>query len=393
MVQARLKGERVVPRAAGQWCAAAGRDEYPGGCLLRIAQVAPPFETVPPSRYGGTERVVSTLTEELVRRGHDVTLFASGDSRTAARLVPVTDEALWRRKPGYGDFAPFWSIALGKLITELDGFDLVHSHLDFFGFPLARLAACPVVTTIHGRLDLPQLQPLFDEFDDVPLVSISDAQRRPVPNANWVATVHHGIPLEEFTFNPRPGRYLAVLGRISPEKGLDAAIRVARRAGLPLRIGARMPLPFRNDPNVRADWEYWENLVQPLIEGSDVELIGAVGGAHKDEFLRNAAALLFPICWPEPFGLVMPEALACGTPVLALGEGSVPEIIRHGETGFVCDDEDELVEAVRHIGELDRARCRQEAEARFSPEAMTDRYEQIYRRVRRGAAPRVLAAG
>jgi glycosyltransferase involved in cell wall biosynthesis len=348
---------------------------------MRIAQLAPPFETVPPRAYGGTERVVHSLTEELVRRGHDVTLFASGDSTTSARLVPVVERALWHHEPAYADFSPFWSVALGKVVRDLDYFDVVHNHLDFHGFPLARLAPCPVVTTLHGRLDLPELQPLYREMLDVPLVSISDAQRRPVAWANWVATVHHGIELDEFTFNPRPGRYLAFLGRIAPEKGLDAAIRVARRAGLPLKVAARMPLPFTNDPNVRADWEHYKQAVEPLLRDADVELVGEVSGAAKDEFLGGAAALLFPICWPEPFGLVMPEALACGTPVLALRAGSVPEVLEDGVTGFVCDDEDGLVAAVARLSELDRWRCRAEAERRFSTAAMADRYERVYARL------------
>jgi glycosyltransferase involved in cell wall biosynthesis len=345
---------------------------------MRIAQVAPPFESVPPPNYGGTERVVSTLTEELVRRGHEVTLFASGDSRTAARLVPIVDGALWRNRAGYTDFAPFWGIALGKLLRAIDRFDVVHSHLDVFGLPVTRVAPCPVVTTLHGRLDLPELVPLYREFADAPLVSISDAQRRPIPWAQWAATVHHGIDLDAFTFNPRPGRYLAFLGRISPEKGVDAAIRIARAAGLPLKIAARMPLPYTDDPNVRADWDYFERTVEPLLKDSEVEMVGEVGGAAKDAFLGHAAALLFPIAWPEPFGLVMPEALACGTPVLALRRGSVPEVLEDGVTGFIRDDESELVAAARRIGELDRSRCRAEAERRFSPAAMAEKYEIVY---------------
>jgi glycosyltransferase involved in cell wall biosynthesis len=359
---------------------------------MRIAQVAPPFESVPPARYGGIELVVDTLTRQLVRRGHEVTLFASGDSQTPARLVPVVDQALWRRKPRYNDFAPFWAIELGKLARELREFDIIHSHLDYFAFALARLAPCPVVTTLHGRLDLPELGPLYQEFSDIPLVSISDAQRQPVPHANWVATIHHGLPLEEYTFNPRPSGYLAFLGRVSPEKGLDTAIEVAQRSGLPLKIAARTPLPFRHDPNVRADWDYYENVVQPLLQGSRVELIGQVGGREKDEFLRQARALLFPICWPEPFGLVMPEALACGTPVLALRQGSVPEVIEHGRTGFVCDTVDELVEAVGRIDEIDRARCRAAAEQRFSASVMTGQYEQLFHQLRRQTGPRRLAS-
>jgi glycosyltransferase involved in cell wall biosynthesis len=365
---------------------------------MRIAQVAPPFESVPPPNYGGTERVVSTLTEELVRRGHEVTLFASGDSRTAARLVPIVEEALWRNRAGYRDFAPFWGIALGKLLRMIDQFDIVHSHLDVFGLPVVRMAPCPVVTTLHGRLDLPELGPLYREFSDAPLVSISDAQRQPIPWANWAATVHHGIDLDEFTFNPAPGRYLAFLGRISPEKGPDAAIRIARAAGLPLKIAARMPLPYTDDPNVRADWEYFEQRVRPLLDGAEVEMVGEVGGAEKDAFLRHAAALLFPIDWPEPFGLVMPEALACGTPVLALRRGSVPEVLQDGVTGFIRDGEDALIAAARRIGELDRARCRAEAERRFSPAAMAEKYERLYAdlvasRARVTLPPRIMTAG
>lgn len=348
---------------------------------MRIAQVAPPFETVPPVRYGGTERVVSTLTEELVRRGHDVTLFAAGGSKTGARLVPTVERALWYQQPRPKDFNPYWAITLGKIWPEIAEFDVIHSHLDFFGYPLARSGVRPVVTTLHGRLDLPDLQPLYREFADVPVVSISDSQRRPMPNANWAATIYHGIELDDYTFNPRMGGYLAFLGRISPEKGLDTAINVARRAGVPLLIAARMPLSHTHDPNVRADWEYWENDVQPLLEGNQVELLGQLGGKDKDEFLRNAAALLFPIRWPEPFGLVMAEALACGTPVLALGQGSVPEIVKDGLTGFVRSTEDDLVEAVGRIPDLDRARCRAEAENRFSPTAMVDAYERVYRQL------------
>ncbi len=345
---------------------------------MRIAQVAPPFESVPPSRYGGTERVVATLTDELVRRGHDVTLFASGDSRTAARLIPTVDRALWGRRPVIESFEPYWAITLGKVLRELGSFDVVHSHLDYYGFPLARLEQPPVVTTLHGRLDLPDLQPLYAEFSDVPLISISDAQRKPVAQANWLATIYHGIQLDEYTANMHAGRYLAFLGRISSEKGVDTAIRVAQAAGMPIRIAARLPLPYKKDPNVARDWEYYENEVQPLLQGPDVELIGQVGGLQKNNFLRNAAALLFPIRWPEPFGLVMAEALACGTPVLGLNQGSVPEVIQDGVTGFIRDTEEELMEAVARIGEIDRATCRAEAERRFSPETMASAYEEVY---------------
>jgi glycosyltransferase involved in cell wall biosynthesis len=353
---------------------------------MRIAQVAPPFESVPPARYGGTERVVSTLTEELVRLGHQVTLFATGDSSTSARLVPTVDGALWHADPPYQDLTAFSATVLGKLARELNSFDVVHNHLDYLAYPLARLAPCPVVTTLHGRLDLPEYQHVYREFDDVPLVSISDAQRLPVPDAHWVGTVYHGIPLEDFTFNPRPGRYLAFLGRISPDKGLDTAIRVSRRAGVRLRIGARKPLRLKGDPNVQADWEHYHNDVKPLLERGHATLIGEVAGEAKDRFLRNAAALLFPIRWPEPFGLVMAEALACGTPVIALRDGSVPEIIADGVTGFICSSEEEMVDAVGRIGEIDRARCRVEAERRFSPGAMAIAYTHLYERLLRRSA-------
>ena len=360
---------------------------------MRIAQVAPPFETIPPSGYGGTERVIATLTEELVRRGHEVTLFAAGDSHTSARLVPTAKHALWHEEPPVQDFAPWWAMTIDVVAQQMEAFDVLHSHIDYWGFPLARAASVPVVTTLHGRLDLPELRPLYRHFGDVPLVSISNAQRRPVRRANWVATVYHGIDLDELTFNPRPGAYLGFLGRIASEKGLDAAIRVARAAGMPLKIAAREPLPHTQDPNVRRDWEYYEGAVRPMLKGSGVEVIGEVDGRDKDEFLGNAAALLFPICWPEPFGLVMAEALACGTPVLALRNGSVPEVVKHGVTGFVGSTEKDLVRAVARLGDIDRHACREAAERRFSPEAMAASYEQVYADLirksgsRRGAEP------
>jgi glycosyltransferase involved in cell wall biosynthesis len=314
----------------------------------------------------------------LVRRGHDVTLFASGDSHTSANLAPIVAEALWHRDPPSNDFTSIQSAIFGTILDRIDEFDIVHSHLDYLGFPLALAPRLPMLSTLHGRLDVPSLFHIYRAFADLPLVSISDAQRRPLASANWQATVHHGIELDQFTFNPEPGRYLAFLGRISPEKGLDVAIRVARRAGVPLLIGARPPLAFGHSPEVRRDRQYFEQVVEPLLSEPGVELIGEVGGAQKDNFLRHAAALLFPIRWPEPFGLVMPEALACGTPVIALREGSVPEVLENGVTGFVCHVEDDLVRAVDRIPELDRGRCRAEAERRFSPAAMADAYETVY---------------
>jgi glycosyltransferase involved in cell wall biosynthesis len=356
---------------------------------MHIAQIAPPFESVPPTRYGGTERVVATLTDELVRRGHDVTLFASGDSKTRARLVPVVDQALWHHDPPYENFLPFWTMVLDRVAPEVEKFDIVHSHLDHFGYPLARLANRPVVTTLHGRLDLPELEVLHHQVTDVPLVSISDAQRQPAPRANWAATVYHGIPLDTLTLNPRRGAYLAWLGRISPEKGLDTAIEVARRADMPIKIAARKPLANKEDPNVRRDWEYYTSVVEPLLQEGSVELVGQVDEAEKNGFLCGAAALLFPISWPEPFGLVMVEALACGTPVLAFRHGSVPEVLEHGVTGFICDTEDEMVDAVRRIDEIDRSRCRAEVERRFTPAIMADAYERVYERLIREFRPPV----
>jgi glycosyltransferase involved in cell wall biosynthesis len=358
---------------------------------LRIAQLAPPFESVPPWAYGGTERVVSTLTEELVRRGHDVTLFASADSQTSARLVPIVDVALWHHDPPCNDFTIHRSAIFGTILDEIHTFDIVHSHLDFNGFPLAHTPHRPMITTLHGRLDVPSLLPIYRAFADLPLVSISSSQRRPLASANWLGTVHHGIDLDRFTFNPRPGQYLAFLGRISPEKGLDVAIRVARRAGWPLKIAARPPLSFSHNPEMERDRDYFEHIIQPLLSEPGIELIGEVGGTQKDDLLRNAAALLFPIRWPEPFGLVMPEALACGTPVIALREGSVPEVLENGVTGFICHFEDELVRAVERIPELDRRRCRSEAERRFSPAAMADAYEEIYAQLLEAPSPRAVS--
>ena len=355
---------------------------------MRIAQVAPPFETVPPSRYGGTELVVATLTNELVRRGHDVTLFAAGDSRTSARLVPVVDSALWHHDPPYQDFAPFWAVVLDVLVDCWHEFDVIHSHLDYLAFPLARFAPCPLVTTLHGRLDLPELECLYGRFNDIPIVSISDAQRQPVPHANWVATAHHGVEVEEYTFDPVGGEYLAFLGRISPEKGLETAIAAARKSGLPLKVAAREPLPHDGDPSAQRDWEYYEREIRPLLKAGDVEMIGPVRHADKNRLLGGAAALLFPIRWPEPFGLVMVEALACGTPVLAFNNGSVPEVLQHGVTGFICDSEDELVKNASRIRQIDRMRCRAEAEQRFSAEAMANQYERVYDSLLADAGPR-----
>ena len=276
---------------------------------------------------------------------------------------------------------PCAAITWGQVARAFEDFDIVHSHVGPLGYLFGRARnglGPPVVTTLHGRLDLPELQRLHHEFVETPLVSISDAQRGPLPKANWVATVHHGIPLERYTFNQRPGTYLAFLGRISPDKGVDTAIRVALRSGLPIRIAARQPLSFFGSAEERRDWEYYDEVVRPMLGEPGVEFVGELGVEDKDIFLREAAALVFPIRWCEPFGLVMPEALACGTPVLAFGRGNVPETIRDGKTGFIRDTEDQLVEVVDHISEIDRACCRAETERRFSARSMADAYEQVY---------------
>ncbi|MCC6178410.1 MAG: glycosyltransferase family 4 protein [Chloroflexi bacterium] len=346
---------------------------------MRIAQVAPPYESVPPARYGGTERIVSLLTEELVRRGHDVTLFASGDSTTTARLIPTVDTALWRQDEVRDDL-PYWAITLGEVYRRArhGEFDVVHSHMDFHAFPCASLVDTPTVTTLHGRLDLPDLARIFARFPEQGVVSISDSQRWPLPWATWLGTVYNAVDVEALPFNDTGGGYLAFCGRISPEKRLDAAIRIARAAGLPLKVAARMPIKDTRRPDVQRDWEYYEDAIKPLLRESDVELLGEIGDAEKPALYGNALAVLFPIDWPEPFGLVMAESLACGTPVIARRRGSVPEVLRHGDTGLIGETDDELTAFCAQISALDRAACRAEAERRFSPAAMADGYEAAY---------------
>ena len=353
---------------------------------MRIAQVAPPFETVPPTLYGGTERVVSLLTEELVRRGHDVTLFASGDSTTAARLVPTVDTALWRQTEVRNELV-YWTITVGEVYRRAarGEFDVIHSHLDFLAFGSAELVPTPTVTTLHGRLDLPDLRRIYARFPDAPVISISDHQRRPLPDANWAATVYNGVDTDRLSFNPSGGEYLAWLGRISPDKGLDRAIRIARQAEMPLKVAARLPLSNRSNPEIRGDWEYYETVVKPLLAEGDVEFVGEVGDGDKTDFLGNAVALLNPIDWPEPFGLVMAEALSCGTPVVARRRGSVPELVSHGLTGMIGETDDELARLCRDVGTIKRSLCRQEAVWRFSVEAMTLGYERAYHQAIAGA--------
>ena len=338
---------------------------------MKIAQVAPLAEAVPPKLYGGTERVVAYLTDALVELGHEVTLFASGDSATKATLSPVWPRAL-RLDPEVRDhFAPMF-MQLETVARRAHEFDLIHSHLDYFGYPLLRRLGTPSVTTLHGRLDLPELPPLYRLYGDIPVVSISDSQRVPLPEANFVGTVLHGLPQNLLSKGEGRGGYLAFLGRISPEKAPDAAIRIAARAGIPLKIAAKVD---------RVDREYFKTTVEPLLGQADVEFIGEIREDQKQEFLGNAAGLLFPIAWCEPFGLVMIEAMACGTPVIAFENGSVPEVLEDAVTGFIVHSEDQAVEAVRRIGTLDRARIRGEFERRFTAQRMARNYLKLYERL------------
>jgi len=343
---------------------------------MRIAQVAPLFESVPPQLYGGTERIVSYLTEELVRLGHDVTLFASGDSVTRATLVPVCERSL-RLDSGCRDQLAHHLRMIELVAKRSAEFDVVHFHVDYLHYPVSRREPTPQLTTLHGRLDLPELVPLYREFRDMPVVSISDAQRTPLPRANWLGTVHHGLPIERFTFVPRPGGHVAFIGRTSPEKGLDRAIEIARRAGVPLRIAAKVDV---------ADREYFHEVIEPLLATPGIEFVGEIAESEKSAFLGEARALLFPIDWPEPFGLVMIEALACGTPVIAFPRGSVAEILTDGRTGFVVDSIDAAVEAIGRVDAIDRAACRRETERRFGAERMARDYLALYEALLAGTA-------
>ena len=340
---------------------------------MRIAQVAPLFESVPPTLYGGTERVVSYLTEELVRLGHEVTLFASGDSETRARLVPACPRALWR-DASCKDTLPHHVRQMELVFRDTSRFDLVHFHGDYLHLPLLRRNPCANVTTVHGALHAPDLGPVLEEYREFPLVSISDAQRRPLPDARWQATVHHGLPRNLYKFVKRPGDYLAFLGRISPEKRLDRAIAIAERAGMKLKVAAKI---------YGEEAGYFRTEIEPLLRKSRsfVEFVGEIGGREKEEFLGNASALLFPIDWAEPFGLVMIEALACGTPVVAWRNGSVPEVLEDGVTGFVVESVEEAVRAVARIPELDRTACRKAFDARFDAARMARDYVDVYRQL------------
>ena len=321
---------------------------------MKIAQVAPLYESVPPRYYGGTERVVSYLTEELVRAGHEVTLFASGDSVTRANLVPQCHRSL-RLDEHAIDHVAHHVLMTERIFKDTNAFDIIHSHIDYLPYSMIRRLETPVLTTLHGRLDLEDLVPLYQEFPDIPVVSISDAQRKPLTWINWQGTVYHGLPRDLYTYREAQGSYLAFLGRICPEKRVDDAIEIAKRADLELRIAAKVD---------RVDQEYFETVVRHLLNHPLVRYVGEIREAEKNEFLGNASALLFPIDWPEPFGLVMIEALACGTPVIAFNHGSVPEVMEQGTTGFVVRNVDEAVSAVKEVPSLSRKRCREVFEER-----------------------------
>jgi glycosyltransferase involved in cell wall biosynthesis len=352
---------------------------------MRIGQVAPLFESVPPRLYGGTERVVSYLTEELVRQGHEVTLFASGDSITSATLVPGCERALWR-DADVRETLPHHVRLMDLVFRQAHRFDIIHFHCDYVHFPLVRYHRTPTVTTLHGMVRRHDLAPLLQAHPEVPLVSISDDQRAPGPWANWQATVYHGLPRALHTFRAGAGDYLLFMGRISPEKRLDRAIEIARRSGRRLKVAAKI---------YDEDRGYYQSAIVPLLRESDsfVEFVGEVGGKDKDELIGHAHALLFPIDWPEPFGLVMIEALACGTPVIAWRNGSVPEIIAEGRTGFIVDNMDDAVRAVGNVARLSRAGCRAAFEDRFDAACMAANYERVYRRLVNGPYPELEITG
>lgn len=335
---------------------------------MRIAQVAPLHESVPPKCYGGTERIVHYLTEELIKKGHEVTLFASADSRTSARLIPCCQESL-RLASNCQDRLAHHILMLEKVAQMADQFDLIHFHIDYIHFPLMRRLKTPHLTTLHGRLDIPDLVPLYQEFVDMPLVSISNDQRKPLPFARWVGTVYHGLPKDLYRFYARPGNYLAFLGRISPEKRPDRAIKIAERVGMKLLMAAKIDETNR---------EYYENVIKPMLKSPWVEFVGEINDREKNEFLGKAYALLFLIDWPEPFGLVMIESMACGTPVIAWRCGSVPEVIEEGVSGFIIESMEEAAKAVEKVQDIKRILCRKAFERRFTSERMAEDYLRIY---------------
>jgi glycosyltransferase involved in cell wall biosynthesis len=346
---------------------------------MHIAQVAPLFEAIPPKLYGGTERVVSWLTEELIALGHEVTLFASGDSQTTARLEAVWPRAL-RLDGAVRDPSALHMLMLEQVYRRTDEFDFLHFHLDYYPFSLFARQSTPFVTTLHGRLDLPEHQPVFDAFSALPVVSISNSQRRPLPHAHWVRTVHHGLPERLLMPKPVKPHYFAFLGRVAPEKGVDRAIRIAEHCGVPLKIAAKVD---------KVDREYFEEQIAPMIRRANVEYIGEISDKEKSDFLSGAILLLVPIDWPEPFGLVMIEAMACGTPVIAFNRGSVPEIIDEGLTGFIVEDETGAIGAVDRLGQLSRAAIRRCFEECFTARRMAQDYLGVYRSLMAADAPRL----
>jgi glycosyltransferase involved in cell wall biosynthesis len=338
---------------------------------VRIAQVAPLYESVPPHAYGGTERVVAYLTEALVEIGHEVTLFASGDSVTSARLVPIVDRAL-RLNPSQPDPLVWHTLMLDRVLQAAASFDVIHFHIDVLQLPLMERCETPCVSTAHGRLDIPDLKSLFRRFTRPAMVSISNSQRQPVPWANWRATVPHGLPVDLYSLHEKPQDYFAFVGRISPEKRADRAIEIARACGMPLRIAAKV------DP---ADRAYFESTIEPLLDDALVTFVGEIGEDAKNDFIGNARALLMPIDWPEPFGLVMIESMACGTPVIAYRNGAVPEVIDDGVTGFVVDNQEQAIAAAKNVASIDRRRCRKVFEQRFTAHVMARRYLEVYRQL------------
>jgi glycosyltransferase involved in cell wall biosynthesis len=349
---------------------------------MKIAQIAPLYESVPPTGYGGTERVVSWLTEELVRLGHDVTLFASGDSRTRAKLEPGCAAAL-RTNPHCQDYLAHHVLMLEQLRKRRDEFDVFHFHTDYLHFSLCRDWDLNHITTLHGRLDLPDLVPLYAEFADIPVVSISHEQRRPLPDANWVGNVYHGLPENSLRFHGGPGTYLAFIGRISPEKRPDRAIAIATAAKMNLRIAAKID---------RADREYFEGKIKPLLDLPNIEFIGEIGDQQKADFLGNAVACLAPIDWPEPFGLNMIEAMACGTPTIAFRHGSVPEVIDDGVSGVIVQSVEEAVASVKRVKAMSRVACRKAFEQRFTARRMANDYVKLYERIVEHELPFPLSA-
>ena len=341
---------------------------------MRIAQIAPLYESVPPSYYGGTERVVSYLTEELVRQHHEVTLFASGDSVTSARLVSCCTNALRLDKRSI-DPIPHHLLMLEHVCRMAREFDLLHFHIDYLHYPISRRCAFHQLTTLHGRLDIPDLVPLYQEYREMPVISISESQRRPLSWVNWHGTVHHGLPAGLLPFSPEGGDYLAFVGRISPEKGVEAAIEISRRSGIKLKIAAKVD---------KADRVFYETEIKPLLDGPLVEYVGEICEEEKKEFLGNALSLIFPINWEEPFGLVLIESMACGTPVIAFRRGSVPEVIGEGVSGFIVDDVEGAVRATSRIGSLSRAGCRRYFEEKFLVSRMAADYLGIYQELVEG---------